>query len=311
METRSKNAVICCGFTPCIQRILEFPVFRKGQVNRSTGLTLCIGGKGANTARQVKQLGGQPRLIGFAGGANGRLLEKMLRLEGIAFDHVETAGETRICQTLVETGNPETTELVEEMPAVTADEWAAMLRRFESETLSNSIVTLSGKLPAGLPDDAYARMIARIARQGGEVILDAPGEPMRLALEHRPFMVKINDEELLSSIGGADVPSACRRLLEQGARSVLITRGSRSAFYFDDRRALELHPPVIKAVNPVGSGDAVTAGLAFDLSRGRSVTDALITGMACGAANALNLISGFLKRDDVERLRSFVQVMPI
>ena len=74
----------------------------------------------------------------------------------------------------------------------------------------------------------------------------------------------------------------------------------------NERETLEIHPPKIAAVNPVGSGDAVTAGMAVDLSRGREVFEAVVTGMACGAANALNLLSGFLKLDDVERLRSKV-----
>ena len=67
---------------------------------------------------------------------------------------------------------------------------------------------------------------------------------------------------------------------------------------------------MIEAVNPVGSGDAVTAGIAVELARGRALTDAVVTGMACGAANALNLISGCLRPDDVARLRPLVRTAP-
>ena len=59
-------------------------------------------------------------LVGFVGGANGMLLEQMLDAEEIGYRHVVVEGETRICQTLVEAGNPETTELVEEMPPLTS-----------------------------------------------------------------------------------------------------------------------------------------------------------------------------------------------
>ena len=67
----------------------------------------------------------------------------------------------------------------------------------------------------------------------------------------------------------------------------------------------------IEAVNPVGSGDAVTAGMAVELSRGKDVSEAIVTGMACGAANALTLVSGLLKPDDVVRLRSEVQIKAV
>lgn len=304
----SLNPIICCGFTPCVQRILEFPKVEKGVVNRATKVTIGIGGKGANTARMVKQQGEHPILVEFVGGANGMLLEQMLDAEDVGYRHVVVEGETRVCQTLVEEGNPETTELVEEMPPLSSDNWQHMMKLFQSLELADTIVPISGKLPAGAPMDAYAEICKLVHDQGGRVILDAPGEPLLLALEHKPAIVKINDVELLAMIGGDDLLGACRKLLERGAESVLITRGSRTAFYVDACQTLEIFPPKIEAINPVGSGDAVTAGMAVDLSLGKTVAEAVVSGMACGAANALNLVSGMLKLEDVERLRSEVRV---
>ncbi len=308
MKTSTKP-IICCGFTPCVQRILEFEKVEKGLVNRSVGVSTTVGGKGANTARMVKQQGGHPVLVEFIGGANGRLLEQMLDAEEVGYRHVEVEGETRICQTLVEAGNPETTELVEEMPPLTADNWRHMMLLFESLELADAMVPISGKLPAGAPADAYAQICQLVHERGGCVILDAPGEPLLLALEHKPFVVKINDVELLATVGGDDLLAACRELMDRGAQSVLITRGSRSAFFVDELQVLEIFPPQIAAVNPVGSGDAVTAGMAVALNDGLEISAAIINGMACGAANALNLLSGVVKPADVERLRAEVKIV--
>lgn len=277
-------------------------------VNRAARVTIGIGGKGANTARMVGQLGGEPVLVGFSGGANGRLLERMLDDEGVGYRHVDVAGETRFCQTLVEAGNPETTELVEEMPPITPGDWRHMVELFQSLELDGAVVPISGKLPAGAPVDAYAQLAKRVAGQGGRVVLDAPGEPLLLALEHKPFVVKINDIELLEAVGGDDLMAACREMVRLGARSVLATRGSRSAFFVDEFQTLEIFPPRIEAVNPVGSGDAVTAGMAVELNRGGDMAEAITTGMACGAANALNLLPGCINPADVERLRPLVRV---
>ncbi len=303
--------ILCCGFTPCVQRIIEYAQFKKNEVNRALRVTVGVGGKGANTARVVTQLGGTPKLIGFSGGANGQLLEEMLQAEGVDFEHVAVTGETRICQTLLEAGNPETTELVEEMPPISSNDWKRMQILFHLQELSGAIISISGKLPAGAPVDAYAQLTKIAAQTGGRVILDAPGEPLLLALEHKPFMVKINDVELLQTLGGNDLLAACGELLKRGAQSVLITRGSRSAFFMDGFQTLEIFPPTISAVNPVGSGDAVTAGMAFELARGGDMAEVIVMGMACGAANALNLLSGFLKPNDVEQLRTQVRVETI
>jgi tagatose 6-phosphate kinase len=78
----------------------------------------------------------------------------------------------------------------------------------------------------------------------------------------------------------------------------------------DDNETFQIVPPKIEAVNAVGSGDAVTAGIAFELSRGAAMREAVITGMACGTANALNPISGVVRPDDVERLRPEVRIIP-
>lgn len=313
MSMNVQKPIVCCGFTPCIQRILEYAVLNKGEVNRAVKLTVGIGGKGANTARMVNQLGAESLLLGFAGGANGLLLERMLDEQQVKYKHVQVSGETRICQTLVEEGNPESTELVEEMVPLMPDEWEAMLRLIDSLDLAGAVVPMAGKLAPGAPEDAYAQVAERVHRQGGRIILDAPGAPMLRTLPHRPFIVKINDVELLQTFGATrgDVDTlvmCCRRLIDQGAVSVLITRGSRSAFFVDSDQVLEIFPPKIMAVNAVGSGDAVTAGLATELQQGRSMVEAVRTGMACGAANALNLISGLIKLEDKERFRLEVRV---
>lgn len=271
-------------------------------------ITLGIGGKGANTARMVKQLGAEGFLLGFSGGENGVLLEKMLKGEGIKFHHVQVAGETRICQTLVEAGQSEATELVEEMPPLDSAEWQRMVELLEELDLTNSVVAISGKLPAGAPEDAYAQVAEHVTAAGGKLLLDAPGNPLLRTLEHNPFMVKINDVELMQAVGGKNLLEGCRVLLARGAQSVLITRGGQSAFYVDATQLLELMPPRIAAVNPVGSGDAVMAGIAVALAQGRSVEEMLVYGIACGAANALNLVSGTLLMEDVARLFHEVQV---
>ena len=307
MNTFTKP-IICCGFTPCVQRILEFEKVKKGVVNRAVKVTLGIGGKGANTARMVQQLGSHAVLVEFVGGSNGKRLEEMLISEGVGFQHIEVDGETRICQTLVEGGNSEPTELVEEMPPISSNDWKRMLELFETLDLLGAVVPLSGKLPAGAPVDGYAQICERVHEGGGRVIIDSQGEPLLLSLQHKPRLVKINDVELLATVKSDNLLSGCRELMHLGAQSVLITRGSRSALFVDEFHCLELFPPKITAINPVGSGDAVTAGLAVGLNKDQSISDALRLGMACGAANALNLLSGSLKEADVESFYARVKI---
>ena len=312
--TGGTGTVFCCGFTPCLQRILEFDRLEKGAVNRARSVSVGLGGKGANTARMIVQMGGDALLAGFVGGANGRRFERLLGEEGVRFVHVETAGETRICQTLIERGNPEVTELVEEMPPPSPEEWARMRAVLERELPgAGGVVTISGRLPPGAPEEIYAEVCRLAAERGARVIIDAPGAPLLRSLPHAPALVKINDEELARTLPEAeDLPARCRGLLARGARAVLITRGARSAFFFTaDGTALELFPPEIEAVNPVGSGDAVTAGTALSLLRGEPLDEAVMTGLAWGASNALHLACGVVEPEEIAALRPRVRARAI
>ena len=61
---------------------------------------------------------------------------------------------------------------------------------------------------------------------------------------------------------------------------------------FDGRDTLHAAAPKIQVRNPIGSGDAVTAGVAHALLRGQPLAEALRLGTALGTANCLNLHPG-------------------
>jgi tagatose 6-phosphate kinase len=69
-------------------------------------------------------------------------------------------------------------------------------------------------------------------------------------------------------------------------------------------RASILTPPRVKTKNPIGSGDAMMAGIAVGLVRGQSMLEAVRFGAACGAANAMTTKPGFVRIRDVKRLCS-------
>ena len=64
------------------------------------------------------------------------------------------------------------------------------------------------------------------------VIVDARGEPLELAMQYRPLLVKPNRAELAATFGvavdsDAQLKEAIRRLIELGAKTALITMGAK------------------------------------------------------------------------------------
>jgi tagatose 6-phosphate kinase len=64
-------------------------------------------------------------------------------------------------------------------------------------------------------------------------------------------------------------------------------------------------------VNPIGSGDAFTAGLVWRLLRGDDLAEACRWGSACGTANALSLMPGDVAAGEVARLAADVRVAKV
>jgi fructose-1-phosphate kinase PfkB-like protein len=95
-------------------------------------------------------------------------------------------------------------------------------------------------------------------------------------------------------------------LLKNGPQYAVITDGAKSVNVSEKpgQTLTMLKPPRVAAKNPIGSGDAMMAGIAVGLMRGKSVLDAVRLGVACGAANAMTAEPGLVRLTDVKRLCS-------
>lgn len=290
--------ILCCGIFPALQRTLELKALTTGAVNRVRSVTRSVGGKATNAARVLKTLGADPLLFGFAGGETGETIKHLLDEEGIPHSFVETAAETRVCQTLLADDQHDFTELIEDCEPLVSKPWKTLVKSFE--TLEKSMVIISGTLPAHAPQEIYAELIS-VA--GVPVILDTSGAPLLAALEHQPALVKINASELRKTVGTPtevsgstkdEIEAAAKELIAQGAQAVGVTRGKESALLVTRDATLEFYVPHVELVSTLGCGDSANAGIAFSLQKGNSLPEAFIFGLACGTANAQTAMPGVI-----------------
>ena len=97
---------------------------------------------------------------------------------------------------------------------------------------------LSGSVPADVPNDIYATLIARLKLHRRTVVLDASGLPLRAAIEAAPDIIKPNIDELQELLGrqvvGDDaIVAAARELLSRGIRMVAVSMGPRGAIFVE------------------------------------------------------------------------------
>ncbi|MCX7888072.1 MAG: PfkB family carbohydrate kinase, partial [Verrucomicrobiae bacterium] len=252
-------------------------------------------------ARVLGTIGESARLLTVAGGEQRRRFKRALAADGVSARIVPIRAETRVCQTLV-SGNL-ATELVEEAALLCASEVRAVLRAFGEELERADWLVLTGSVPRSCGDDFYGRLTKMARARGVPVAVDAQGRLLMRAVAERPSLVKINRAELQAATGTSDPAE----LLHRGAEMVVITQGAKPVVVCTGTRKWTVRPPAVRAVNPIGSGDAMLAGLVAGLHRGWDLRAAVQLGVACGAANTLTETAGCVWKTDVRRLLRVVR----
>jgi len=305
--------ILCIGTTPAAQRVMAFRKLTIDAVNRAVTTLDGAAGKSINVAKVLQALGEHPVATGFLGGDRGEALRALLEERGIEMEFVKVAPRTRQCITILDTSAGTHTELVEESQPVALADYKELMCVIRRRIKGCRAVVMSGTITPGGPANLYFQGTQMAHEAGAIPVVDAQGAALMEALRAKPALVKPNRPELAATLGRelkdeTAVMSAMRELCERGAQRVVITAGKDPALAFDGQSWWRVHAPRIEATNPIGSGDAFTAGLVWRLMRGEDLGEACRWASATGAANALTVQAGEVHRNDVERLAEEVTV---
>ncbi|WP_068773740.1 1-phosphofructokinase [Paenibacillus sp. FJAT-26967] len=287
--------------------------FEMNRVLRIGQMIAVAGGKGVNVARVARTLGEPVTAAGFAAGFNGQFIRQGLDAEGIGHDFIEVPGESRLCLTVLDAQNGTQTELLEPGPEIPLPNLEELKSKIASLAAASTHVCFSGSLPAGCPADLYAELIRLAQHAGASAVLDASGDALAAGLEARPLLIKPNEHEIERLLGRAassddDLAVCLRQLMGLGIRHVIVSLGGRGALAGSDGHLRRVQLPPVAAVNPVGSGDAMVAGMVTAIRRGYGDADMVRFGAACGSANALHAQAGAVTMEEVERLYREIRV---
>jgi 1-phosphofructokinase family hexose kinase len=305
--------ILCLGTTPALARTMIFDEVIADDVNRATSILESASGKSINAAKVARLLGEEVVATGFLGGDGGRFIRAQLDQFGIKHKFVDVRQRTRTCITVIDEQNGQSTELIEEPEPIDPAAWDQLRRTYKELVATARIVILSGSLPPGGPIEFYAECVSIAHGAKARSIVDARGEVMAQAIFAKPYLIKPNEDELAETTGvpidsDGTLREAVREVLQAGATWCLVTRGGEPAIVASEEGSCQITPPGVQVVSPIGSGDALAAGVAVGLLRNMSVPDAAKLGVACGSANAKNPLAGFIKVDDVYDLHPQVQL---
>lgn len=310
--------ILAVTLNPSVDIAYALAHFAIDDVNRTKEVKKTAGGKGLNVARVIHLLGENVLASGIVGGELGEFMEKQLSADGISHDFLQTDKDSRNCIAILHDDGKQT-EILEAGPTLGELEAQNFIQHFKSQLAQDSVITISGSLPLGLPIDFYCQLIDIAAEKQVKVLLDCSGPALEatLAHENKPYLIKPNLTELGQIVGQkltGDVQELTTVLTQkrfEGISCIVISMGAQGAFVKYEGHFYQVQIPKIKVVNPVGSGDATVAGLAVGISEGKTIEEILATAMTTGMLNTMEAQTGYISMEHFDTYYQQVHVKKI
>jgi len=270
--------------TTAHELIVDVPRLVPGDVHRARRAVERIGGKGVNVARFCGRMGIGVRLVAIADEPGALELAQEPDL-ALATLQLVASGVTARTDVICVEATGRATVLNGTAPGPGSAVIEAAVRLLLDALRPGDVLVLTGSLPPSAPVDLYAQLISAAHARGARCVLDASASWLSAALPAAADVVKVSTAELAGAraVTKAAAWSAGRDAAPEPA-SLIVTAGSRGARLWTAEGCWTLAAARQVAVNPIGAGDAVTAGLCAGLASGSSVTEALADGVAWGAA---------------------------
>jgi len=266
--------------------VFRIPRFHNpGETILAESLGIFFGGKGANQAITAKRLGGNVQFITKVGndhygkayrhhliksGLNRKLILEDKKLPtGTAVIELTTKGENRIIAFLGANGSLSVNDL----------------KRLERHWSGVGVFVTQLEISLETVERGL-----RTAKDQGALTLLNPSPPIPLAshiLSTVDFIVPNEVEaQLLTGIkwkGDREIRKMANRLLDMGAKNVIITLGPKGLFFKNRNEELWMKAFRVNVVDTTAAGDAFLGGLATSLSENKPIQEALKFANGAGA----------------------------
>jgi 6-phosphofructokinase 2 len=285
------KSILTLTVNPALDRIVTVDrlVFEDRAYIEST--TESAGGRGINASRVLTSFGAVNTAITTSGKQVGRRFEEQLRHDDFSKEIVKIRSNIRTNLTISDRQGL-SVKLNELGPTLTKLEQNRIIKAVETLLPDSSWLMLCGSLPPGVDEHLYTKLIQLAENKSVETLLDTDGDPLLYGLEAKPTVVKPNQSEaerLLNTalITRSQIIDAAQRIKALGPKSVVLSLGSRGVIAATSSEGvLEVVPPPIEAVCPIGAGDAMSAVIVWALQKGEPFSEALRWGVAAGTASA-------------------------
>ena len=296
-------------FNPSLDYYVQVNNLKGGIVNRTSGESLAVGGKGLNVSLALKELGEETIALGFVAGFTGKYIRDKVTELGLDYNFIEVEGPSRInvkIKSNTETDINGTGALVSE------NDVNKLVRKLKTLLKEGDWLVVCGSVPSTLDFSVYANLFKKLkAIKDVNIVVDACGKLLTETLKYKPFLIKPNIYEMCEIFGLSAIPDiegifACaRKLQDMGARNVIVSMGSSgAAMVTETAQSLFVRAARGQLVNSVGAGDSMVAGFIHEYLKSGNYFSALNFATAAGSACAFT--KNLATREQIEYIESLM-----
>ncbi len=308
--------ILTVTLNPLLERRLFFSKVELGKSNRAFQEIFTAGGKGINVSRQLNYLGVSNHALTFLGGNSGKILRSILTEEKINFSVQAIKSETRIADLIIETEKGRITTFFGINNFVTQDEAKEFKNKLEKMIQNCSIVVFSGSSPCKETDDIFPYGI-KLANKFDKIsILDTYGEHLNDCINAAPTVIHNNINEVESSLAinlktDEEKVNYLKYLYSKGVKLCFLTDGENPFYSAKFDFIYNTSFPKINSLDPTGSGDAFTAGIAYGLENSLVFDEFIKIATALGIVNATKIETCAVTKDEYQNYLPHILVQAV
>ena len=268
------------------------------------------GGKGVNISRALQFNGIANTAVVVLGIENGEEFKQDLKNAKIDACYLERPGRIRENLTLHPAYGPETRISFSGF-SVEEDILQDVLNVLKVDT--QTFVTFTGRVPAGLPIEKVKKFLLELKRRGARLVLDSKSLTAEDIFELKPWLIKPNREEIAAYLGcSVETPAEAARkakiFADRQVTNVMVSLGEQGAVLLTEGKAYIAMPPEVQAISTVGAGDSTIAGFLAAVMMRETPPICLKRAVSFGTAACLT--SGTLppQKTDVEEIFNRTEV---
>lgn len=301
------SKIITIAFNPCIDKSATVRKLTPEKKLHCSEPKFEPGGGGINVARAIRKLGGDPVAIYPAGGYTGQFFNHLLEKEHVPAVVIEVEHSMRENVIVLEESTNNQFRFGFPGARLHEHEWKKCLEAIDGIDDAKYMVA-SGSLPEGVPHDIFARLAVIAKKNNIRLVIDTSQEALKQAVEEGVYLLKPNVGELSLLVGKKEltideIPAAGRQIISKGKCEILvISMGEQGAMLLTKDTEFIVQSPTTKKHSTVGAGDSMVAGIVLQLSRGKTIQEAFLYGVAAGTAATMNPGTELCHKNDADQL---------